>query len=133
MRLAVHYAEPGGWYYEWCTRADTLAEATACIYPDVGCIHQGYNMPDSRVVDAIEDGKPVKRTVPIPELEARAESLASATAFLVPQLARATPAWEAFRVHEERTIRARAKRQALEERVLAEERARLGPPAPRAP
>ena len=122
MRLAVHYAEPGGWYYEWCTRADTLAEATACIYPDVGCIHQGYN------IKAAREGK-ADRT----EAEACAETLTLATAFLEPQLARATPVWEAARVQEERTIRAKAKRQALEERVLAEERARLAPPAPRAP
>ena len=101
MRLATTYPEPGGWYYEWCSRADTPEEAAACIYPDVGCIHQGYNVKAVRVG---ADGVAVTLT----EDQARAETLARATEFLEQELARRAPAWEAERVQKARQRNATA-------------------------
>ena len=95
MRLAITYPEPGGWYYEWCSRADTPAEKDACIYPDVGCVHQGYNVKAVRVG---ADGVAVTLT----EDQARAEALALAAPFLERELARRAPIWEADRAREER-------------------------------
>ena len=95
MRLAITYPEPGGFYYEWCSRADTPEEAAACIYPDVGCIHQGYNV---KAVRGGADGVAVTLT----EDQARAEALALAAPFLERELARRAPIWEADRVRKER-------------------------------
>ena len=115
MRLATNYAEPGGWYYEFCT-LDPL-KATECIYPDVGCVHQGYNVKAERKVDG--------RTVTLTEPEAQAETLTRATAFLGGELARSVPMWEGARIQNERKTRAAMKQRALEEKILAEERAKL--------
>lgn len=126
MRLATTYAEPGGWYYEFCT-LDGL-QAAACIYPDVGCIHQGYNIKAER-----KDAKGALLT-PLTEPEARAEALALAVPFLEQERARSFPIWEGARIKKERErvqkelqMRAEAKDKALAEKMLAEERAKPKP------
>ena len=113
MRLATSYVRPGGYYFEFCTRADTSDEAANDIYPDVGCIHQGYDIPNTRA------GKPVTQA------EARAEAQAKAEVFLASELANAIPMWEGAKVQEERRLRAEARVKALELKLLDEERARL--------
>ena len=101
MRLAITYPEPGGWYYELCSRADTPAEKDACVYPAVGCVHQGYNVKAVRVG---ADGVAVTLT----KGQARAETIATAAEFLAQELARRAPAWEADRAREERKRNAAA-------------------------
>lgn len=125
MRLAASYALPEGFYYEWCSRADTPEEAANDIYPGVGCIHQGYSIPKEREVEETVGGKRVKRKVAVTEAEARAESLAQAEPFLLGELQRSIPMWEGAKVQEERRLRAQARQRVLEEKLLAEERARL--------
>ena len=130
MRIATSYALPDGWHYEWCT-LDESAKDT-CIYPDVGCIHQGYTILREREIEELAGGKKVKRMVTVSEPEARAESLALATPFLTGEMQRSTPIWEGVKTAKAREQRAKEERmreaardRALEEKLLAEERAKL--------
>lgn len=108
MRLATSYDAGDTWYFEYCSRAPL--DAMNCIYPDVGCLHQGYNIP--KVKGATQADAAVK-------------SLAKAEAFLPAEAARSAPIWDAAKRQEETRLRAAAKQQALKEQLLAEERAKL--------
>lgn len=125
MRLAYSYAKPDGWYFEFCTRDDTVLAAAEDIYPDVGCIHQGYEVHNTREVEETVNGKLVKRTITVTHEQALAEVEPKAKAFLAGELARSLPMWEGAKIQEERRLRAQARQRALEEKLLAEERAKL--------
>lgn len=111
MRIAESYALPDGWYLEFCTLDE--AQKGSCVYPDVGCIHQGYTAAGATS-----------------EAGARQAVEAKARTFLDGELVRNIPMWRAAERNLERKIRADARRRALEERIMAEERARLAAATP---
>ena len=120
MRLVLKYETPTHWGYEFCSLDE--GKKDACIYPDVGCIHQGYDIPRQD-----ENGKAVA------EPEARTQAEAEATVFLAQEAGRMAPVWAAADTKKQREVRAKAKEWAVIERARLDELAKLAPAPPPAP
>ena len=130
MHLVLKYETPTHLGYEFCSLSER--EKDACVYPDVGCIHQGYDIPKMEAPAKAASG-PQAAPKAVTEPEARAAAEAQATVFLAQEAGRMAPVWAAADMRVERDARAKAKEWAVIERARRDALAALTPAPPPPP